>query len=101
MQTQRRIAHQSDVDLSGCGVDLILVEAIGSIILGQPCTEAERLAQSHVLQEPVRSTGPGARQAITGHRQHTAHNIIFRIPISQPTAEKQCKDCFDVVGIKL
>src|SRR5215207_3062617 len=97
MQTQGRITHEANVNIAGSAVDLIAIESAVSVILGDAGAVAERFTEANVMVEPVWTTGPCARQTHTAGREHRAHNIIFRIPVPQPTAEEQREDSFDVV----
>src|SRR2546421_7700516 len=101
MHTQGRIAHEGNMDLARAVVRLVLIESVAAIVLRETGAEPDRFAERHVLQEPVRSAGQSAGQPVGRQRQDRALQVVFGIPIAQPTAEEHGKDSFNVVLIKL
>src|SRR6185503_7609738 len=88
MHAQSRIAQESDVNLGGGTVDLIPIQSTESVVLGQARAVADIFAQGHMLVVPMRPACPGASEPLAAQCQYRAHDIVFRIPVAQPTAHQ-------------
>src|SRR5579884_4069781 len=51
------------------------------------------------MQEPMRTAAPRAGQTVVRQREHSAHDVVLRIPIAQPTAEQKREDGLHVVAV--
>src|SRR6266850_7019639 len=96
MHSQRGITHQSDMDLAGATVQLISVKPGGPIVLRQARAIADGFPKGHVLEEPMWPAGTAAGQAVTGQGQHRPLEVVFRIPIPEPTAKEQREHSFHI-----
>src|SRR5437762_2333738 len=76
-------------------VDLIHIKPAAEV-LRQPRAEADRFAECHVMQKPVRQPGPRAGQSVTRTAQRGPREIILRVPISKETAMQNREDRLNV-----
>src|SRR5690348_13794030 len=67
-----------------------------SVILGDARAEAQSFAQSHVMEEPMRSAGPHRREDVARGKRR-AGQVIWCVPISKIAAKKHQKNCFALV----
>src|SRR6266540_7127989 len=96
MQTQRRVAHQRDVNFTRDGVDLILIKE--GVVLRQTRGVTDGFTQAHRVCEPVRPPGPDASEAAGWGGQDAAHDIVFVVPVAQPAPEEGDEHGLDVVA---
>src|SRR5687767_9852050 len=68
-----------------------------AVILCQLRCESDRFAQRHRMNEPMRLAAPGARKGVCSGTKRGAQKIALVIPIPEITAEKECKNHFNVV----
>src|SRR4051794_37558792 len=98
MQAQGWIAHERDVN----GAGLLaggLIEAV--VILGEARAVADRWAQIHRVQKPVRTARPGAGEGVSFSAERRAQERAFVIPIAKITAEEKCEDGAGVIQRKV
>src|SRR4029079_19251373 len=97
MKPEGWITQKRDVDAMGFIV-LRGIEAAVAIVLAEARAVADRLAQSHMMKEPVRPARPSDGQGGTGRAQRSAEEIAFVIPIAKVTAQESGEEGLDVGG---
>src|SRR6185503_10476007 len=85
MHSQRRIAHQRDVDTPLKLVHLVAIHA--AIVLAQTGAVTDRFAEAHVMIIPMRPACPRAGQAHARSGQRCAHDVVCAVPLAEPASE--------------